>query len=79
MFVVSMLYVPAAHAVQLDAPVDVVPVEEPGPHSVQPVFVVSMLYVPAAHAVQLDAPADVVPVEEPGPQFKHDCCPVKIW
>ena len=54
---------------QLDAPVDAEPVEEPAAQVVQPVLVAPVLYVPAVHAVQVCAPVDAEPVEEPAPQL----------
>jgi hypothetical protein len=74
-FVVPVLYVPARHNVQLDAPVPAKPVEEPAPQLVQPVFVAPVLYVPAVHNVQLVAPVSTTPVEEPAPQFVQDDAP----
>ena len=70
-FVVPVLYVPAAHAEQVDAPVDVWPVEYPAPQSAQAVWE-SGLYLPAAHAIHVLAPVLVrVLVTEPAPQSAH--------
>ena len=64
-FVAPVLYVPAAHNVQLVAPVDPEPVEEPAPQSAQAVWE-SGLCLPAAHAVHVVAPVLVsVLVTEP--------------
>jgi len=60
--------VPAAHAVQLDAPVDAEPVDEPAPQLAQ-ATVEDALYVPAAHAAHVVAPVPVsVLVTDPGLQ-----------
>ena len=60
---------PAAHAVQLDAPVDAEPVEEPAAQLAQ-ATVEDPLYVPAAHAAHVVAPVPVsVLVMEPAAQL----------
>ena len=58
MFAPPVLYVPAVHAVQLDAPVPARFVAEPAPQLAQ-ATVEDALYVPAEHAVQVLAPAPV--------------------
>ena len=56
---------------QLDAPVDAEPVDEPAPQLAQ-ATVEDALYVPAEHAVQVLAPALVsVLVTDPGLQLEH--------
>jgi len=62
---VPVLYVPAAHVVHDDAPVDVVPVDDPAPQLVQDVALAAEEYVPAAQAVH--APPLVVPLAEEYP------------